>query len=226
MQSFLLISSDKTLRESKAHELCLQEGIDPYDITRIERQGDEKKKAALGIDDVKHMQAKLYLKPFKGEKKAVMIVDAELLTLEAQNSLLKVLEEPPNNTYLFLTAASDETILPTILSRCSILSFATPHESIADEEREALTQLLGERIDIGLALKTAEHNASDKGKAVDFLTKLLLVARETLLEAAEVGNKPRSEYLVAFIRRTQEARLRISTTNVTVRLTLEVLLLS
>ena len=60
-------------------------------------------------------------KAFEGGKKVVLIEKCELMTPEAQNCLLKPVEEPPENTVFILLARSENTVLPTIASRCKRL---------------------------------------------------------------------------------------------------------
>ena len=62
------------------------------------------------------------LKPFKGKTKVVVIQSYESITKEAQNALLKVLEEPPANTLIIILTLKKEFLLPTILSRCKIIN--------------------------------------------------------------------------------------------------------
>ena len=71
----------------------------------------------IKIDQIRALKEFAYRKPALSERKAVIIDRADLMTVEAGNALLKVLEEPPEDTILILTAESKEAILPTIRSR-------------------------------------------------------------------------------------------------------------
>jgi len=68
-------------------------------------------------------QAKVWLakKPFSGQKKIVIIAEAQNLTLPAQNALLKTLEEPPAHSLIILTTPNPALLLPTVVSRCQII---------------------------------------------------------------------------------------------------------
>ncbi len=73
------------------------------------------------IQSVRELRKSLYLKSEKTGRKTVLIFDAHLLSAgqgEAANALLKILEEPPENTTLILVTDYVELLLPTILSRC------------------------------------------------------------------------------------------------------------
>lgn len=77
--------------------------------------GEEEK---LGIEQARQIKDFLSLKPYQGEKQAIVLLAAENLTLDAQNALLKTLEEPPGEVIVILGIASEDQLLPTILSRC------------------------------------------------------------------------------------------------------------
>jgi len=68
-------------------------------------------------------QAKIWLakKPFSGQKKIIIIAEAQNLTLPAQNALLKTLEEPPAHSLIILTTPNPALLLPTVVSRCQII---------------------------------------------------------------------------------------------------------
>jgi DNA polymerase III delta prime subunit len=70
--------------------------------------------------------------------KFVIIYSAEKLTREAQNSLLKIIEEPPDNTLIVLITVNCETLLETILSRCITIKLANKQEK--NENIETLTE--------------------------------------------------------------------------------------
>ena len=61
------------------------------------------------------------VKPYEGDRKVYIVPDADRMNPQAQNALLKTLEEPPAYTVILLLAENEETLLPTIRSRCVIL---------------------------------------------------------------------------------------------------------
>lgn len=79
----------------------------------------------LGIEQARKIKEHFSLKPYSLKGRVVVIEDASVMTHEAQNALLKTLEEPPGEAILILCASSDANLLPTILSRCEIHRFAT-----------------------------------------------------------------------------------------------------
>lgn len=73
----------------------------------------------IRIGQIRQMQQQIYVKPVQADRWAVLILDADRMNPQAQNALLKTLEEPPQAT-LMLTASSLARLLPTIRSRCQI----------------------------------------------------------------------------------------------------------
>lgn len=71
------------------------------------------------ISHVKELLHFIYLKPFNSQKKLAVISNIENLNVQAANTLLKTLEEPPPYATLILTTLAVQKILPTILSRCT-----------------------------------------------------------------------------------------------------------
>lgn len=75
----------------------------------------------LGVEKIKQIKSHLVDKPFLANNRAVVIENASVLTLEAQNALLKTFEEPPETAVLVLGINSEEDLIPTVLSRCQIV---------------------------------------------------------------------------------------------------------
>ena len=76
-----------------------------------------------GIDVMRKIPEFIFQAPIKSKKKAVFILNADDLTREAQNAILKIVEEPPKRGIIFLGTKSAENILPTLLSRCQKFYF-------------------------------------------------------------------------------------------------------
>jgi DNA polymerase-3 subunit delta' len=82
----------------------------------------EEGKAALGIDQVRSLLDELALAPAEGERRVFVIDPADAMTDDAQNALLKNLEEPPARAHLVLVARHESALLKTIASRCFVLA--------------------------------------------------------------------------------------------------------
>ena len=114
------------------------------------------------IDQIRQMQAKVFESPIISEKKVYIIDDADLMTKEAQNCLLKTLEEPPEFTTIILVGSNESNFLSTIKSRCITIKFeditkndinnflkeSFPQESIPNNIIEAANGSIGKAIDL------------------------------------------------------------------------------
>lgn len=95
----------------------------------------------IKIEQIRDIQKRIQEKPIISEKKVYIIDNADLMTTEAQNCLLKTLEEPPEFAVIILIGSNSNTFLPTIKSRCTIMNF----NKISDEE---MTKYLREKCDV------------------------------------------------------------------------------
>ncbi len=80
-------------------------------------------KNSIKIGTIREMNRGLSYPPYESSRRVVLIEDIHVMRQEAANSLLKTLEEPPENNMFILTAQSSREILPTISSRCQIVGF-------------------------------------------------------------------------------------------------------
>ena len=106
---------------------------------------------SIGIDDIFVLQQKISTSSFSGKPRFVIINDAERMTSEASNTLLKTLEEPPVNVYFILIAEAKDSLLPTIVSRTVPIRFSlTPmkelreylesHSKLSADEKSSYTR--------------------------------------------------------------------------------------
>lgn len=78
------------------------------------------KKASFGVDDVRNIIEEVSKKPYEGNEKVIIIHEGDKLTIQAQNALLKTIEEPPKGVFIILLSESLELLLDTIKSRCQV----------------------------------------------------------------------------------------------------------
>ena len=80
---------------------------------------DRRKATEIGIDTVRELlQRSSNLPPFEGNYKVYIVDDADLMSAEASNCLLKTLEEPPRHVIILLLTSQENALLPTVVSRC------------------------------------------------------------------------------------------------------------
>lgn len=78
---------------------------------------------AIKIESIRQLDKFLHLRPVEAKRRVAIVEEAQRMTNEAANALLKVLEEPPPNTQIILVATDEHSLPPTIGSRCAILRF-------------------------------------------------------------------------------------------------------
>ncbi len=88
------------------------------------KRGGKKKTRKINIDQIREVIRQAALKPFSDGMKVFIIDDVAQASIEAVNSLLKVLEEPPRNTFFILITSKKALLLPTVVSRCQGLEFS------------------------------------------------------------------------------------------------------
>ncbi len=93
---------------------------------------------SIKIDEIRKMQERILEKPITSRKKVYVINNSEQMTKEAQNCLLKTLEEPPDFVTIILVCNNENTILPTIKSRCTKILFT--EENIEEFTEEKLNR--------------------------------------------------------------------------------------
>lgn len=85
--------------------------------------GLEEKRKTLTISQIREIGRLISVRPNEAARRMVLIRDADLMNPQAQNALLKVLEEPPERTFFILTATGTARLLDTIRSRCRLIRF-------------------------------------------------------------------------------------------------------
>lgn len=220
MYSILIISQDKAKREAFALHLCQTYSIDPFDIFILETE------SSIGIEDVRKLQQKLFLKPYKSTDKASIIHDAHMLTIEAQNALLKILEEPPDHTYIILSAENQDRLLPTIISRCQLIALETKVTELNEQDGQELSEVF-QSIQTGSSgdkLYHAQKIGINKESALAWLEKAILNKRNQMLHGDLQSEQ--SVLHIEYLEKLQDAHRMIKTTNVSPRFVLEKLFLS
>lgn len=81
---------------------------------------------SIGIDEIRELKRRLKLKGNEGGHRAVIIENAESMTVEAQNAFLKLLEEPPEDVVLLLSVRDKTQLLPTVTSRLTVVTVLKP----------------------------------------------------------------------------------------------------
>lgn len=134
---------------------------------------------SLKIEQMRDLQSTVALSPVMGERRVVIIEDAERLTLPAANSLLKILEEPGPGLLFILTAGSVHSLLNTIVSRCRIFRFAPVAADVLT------TKLVADGWPAAAAAVAARLSGGRLGRAKLLLGPEGLAARDKALAVLE-----------------------------------------
>ena len=86
------------------------------------KKGDKRPKS-ISVDDVRALTDFLARRPYEARRNIALIPQAQLMTPQAQNALLKTLETPPGQSVIFLMCDNVRAMLPTIISRCRVVHF-------------------------------------------------------------------------------------------------------
>ena len=150
---------------------------DHPDLLWLERGPDDTR---VRIGQVRALQHALHLRSHEGGARAAVVADAEWLNQEAQNALLRLLEEPPDRTTLVLVTASAAALLTTVRSRCQRVSFPSPPRPALDSEQtpepiRAVTARLGalDRAQLPDLLDWAETFRGERAPAAAAVGELL-----------------------------------------------------
>lgn len=156
--------------------------------------------ASLKIEQIRQMQKKIIEAPIISNKKVYIIDDADFMTTEAQNCLLKTLEEPPEFVTIILIGSRDSDFLSTIKSRCTIIKFQ-------NIENESIKQYLAQNYDISdVSENMLDMFAGSIGKAeslkdkqelynniIDIIEKIRTLDLIDILKKADILYKSQDE---------------------------------
>lgn len=88
------------------------------------------KPGTIGVEDIRaQINGTVAIKPYSSPRKVYIMNEGEKMTVQAQNALLKTLEEPPEYTVIIILTTNVEALLPTILSRCVVLNMKPVKDS-------------------------------------------------------------------------------------------------
>lgn len=135
----------------------------------------------IGIAEVRQIQHFLSRKPIASPQATVVIHKAHLLTVPAQNALLKTLEEPPAYARIYLVTDQPDSLLPTVLSRIQVVDTPKPRPvspAQLNQTQKLLAKLLA--AGVGERLKIIDVQAFTRDTALVFLDHLEQVIHQDL----------------------------------------------
>lgn len=160
-------------------------GVHP-DILHVRRDTDDKgkQKKEIYVDQIREMIAQAQIMPNEAEGKAFVIHEAELMNTQAQNALLKLLEEPPRGVVLILSTATPSRLLETVRSRCIELTENDEAPDLDNDLRQEVLRYLeltakGRKSDL-LMWCTQKAGSSDVASATEFAEAVKSVLTDIL----------------------------------------------
>ena len=147
------------------------------DIIRVTHE----KPNTISVDDVRvQINNDIMIKPYNGKYKIYIVPDADLMTPQAQNALLKTIEEPPEYAVIFLLTENADSLLPTILSRCVVLKiknvkdvlikkYLMEHMSIPDYQAEICAAFAQGNMGRAIMLASSEYFNEIKEETIQMM---------------------------------------------------------
>ncbi len=151
---------------------------------------------ALKIEEIRSVTSKIALKPYEARYRIAILRDFDHARPQAQDALLKTLEEPPPQALLILLAPSTESLLPTITSRSQVIHLRplaaetiyhvlAQHYGLSHEQADLLARLSGGRMGWALQAMTEPAMLEQRTAAIDLLENLIPMTRAQRFEIAE-----------------------------------------
>ena len=171
-------------------------------------------KLSIGIEDIKLFQKKLIYKPFQESSQLGIIHDSQKLTHEAQNSLLKSLEESDDSTIYVLTVDNEKNLLPTIRSRARII--------YSHVEKIVESSLQDNFFDLDLVsqFEKIQEASEDRGVSIELINQIENSLKSKFEINIKNGNIDGSKKFLEDLKVIQKSREKINS-NCNRRLTLE-----
>ena len=223
--SLIISGGNKETRENKIIEIINKEEGKAFEkIKDLEDKPDIfvinllEGERSIGISQAREGINFLREKPFSYEKKFLVILNAEKMTAQAQNSLLKTLEEPPKHALIILSTRIRDQLIDTVVSRCKNINVKNEDEDKSGDFislEKILKMSLGERIDV-----CSEISKEEKEDIINMLENWIIEGRKHLLK------NPGNAIITTNLKRILDIKKDLENSNVNVKLSLEALVLS
>ena len=163
------------------------------------------KPASISVDDIREqLNGDIMIKPYSSPYKIYIIPEADLLTVQAQNALLKTIEEPPEYAVIFLLTENADSLLPTIRSRCVMLKLRNIKDKLVkkylmeqlevpDYQAEVCAAFAQGNIGRAILLAKSEHFNEIKEEAIQLLKYIDEMELHEIVSAIKEINKYKLE---------------------------------
>ena len=163
------------------------------DIIRVTHE----KPNTISVEDIRRqVNEDIQIRPYQGPYKIYIIAEADLMTVQAQNALLKTIEEPPAYAVIFLLTENAEALLPTITSRCVMLKLRNIRDTlirkylmetmhVPDYKADMCTAFAQGNMGKAIMLATSDYFNEIKEEAVHLLRNIDEMDVSELMEAVK-----------------------------------------
>ena len=163
------------------------------DIIRVTHE----KPTTISVDDIREqVNNDIQIKPYSSPYKIYIIAEADMMSVQAQNALLKTIEEPPEYAVIILLTENAETLLPTIRSRCVMLKLRNIKDQLVKKYLMEQMEIPDYKADVcvafaqgnmgkAIALATSEYFNEIKEEAVHLLRNIDDMQVEELMGAVK-----------------------------------------
>lgn len=163
------------------------------------------KPGSISVDDIRsQVNGDIMIKPYSSPYKIYIIPEADLLTVQAQNALLKTIEEPPEYAIIFLLTENADSLLPTIRSRCVMLKLRNIKDKlvkkylmeqlqIPDYQADLCAAFAQGNIGRAVMLAKSEHFNEIKEEAIQLLKYINEMELSEIVSAIKEINKYKLE---------------------------------
>jgi hypothetical protein len=219
--SYIIVSADKSAQDEKIAKLLDEAQVHPVDRFVLSAE-------KISIAEIRSLKMQLAKTAFASKTKAA-IIEAGGLSLEAQQALLKSLEEPPDHTLLILAVSNLDLLLPTIISRCFVIQLAiVPAKT--DEKNKSTQSVFWTNIlkgSIAQRLLSTSGLPSERQELILWLDSALFFFRDELKSGFVQEKKPlfQPTHIAQIIHALLTAKREL-TANLSLKLTIDHALLS
>lgn len=181
---------------------CKQvEGGNQPDIITVNHE----KPGSIGVEDIRgQINADIMIKPYAGPYKIYIVPEADLMTVQAQNALLKTIEEPPEYAVILLLTENADSLLPTIHSRCVklklrnvkqtlIKKYLMEQRQVPDYQAAVCAAFAQGNIGRAIMLASSEHFAEIKDGAIQLMKYIGEMELHEIVAAIKEINKYKLE---------------------------------
>lgn len=175
----------------KCHSCIQAESGNHPDIIRVTHE----KPGSIAVDDIREqVNQTVAVKPYQGAYKVYIIPEADLMTVQAQNALLKTIEEPPEYVVILLLTENADQLLPTINSRCVMLKLRNIKDKlikrylmekleVPDYKADICTAFAQGNMGRAIMLANSEHFNEIREEAIQLLKYVHEMEIEEIIEA-------------------------------------------